>query len=124
MLNEVSSDDHVWRRFCHARWSSDDKGSEGKRWKGRYMAWLQPRLKQYATSKGNFSTACHLMRSIAYGPVHLSPARGFAGPTASARPSPPQSADYDQLFKFNVIGDAGTLHYGLFDGAVCVNAWG
>ncbi|ELR13819.1 Fbox domain containing protein [Acanthamoeba castellanii str. Neff] len=44
-LNEVSSDDHVWRRFCNARWSSDDKGCEGKRWKARHMAWLQPRLK-------------------------------------------------------------------------------
>jgi hypothetical protein len=46
----VSSDDHVWRRFCNARWSSD----EGKRWKARYMAWLQPRLKQYATSKSAY----------------------------------------------------------------------
>ncbi len=53
-LNEVSSDDHVWRRFCNERWRSDDEGCEGKRWKVRYMAWLQPRLKQYATSKGRY----------------------------------------------------------------------
>ncbi|ELR16222.1 Fbox domain and Ankyrin repeat containing protein [Acanthamoeba castellanii str. Neff] len=84
-LNEVSSDDHVWRRFCSPRWSSDDKGCEGKQWKARYMAWLQPRLKQYATSK----------------------ARGFTGAAASARPSTHQSEDYDHLFKFNLIGDSG-----------------
>ncbi len=97
----------MWRRFCNARWSSD----EGKRWKARYMAWLQPRLKQYATSKSayylqtrrrwRFSQAQE--RLILYRLV-----RGFTGAAATARQATHQSADYDHLFKFNVIGDSGT----------------
>jgi hypothetical protein len=47
-LNEASSDDHLWRRFCSPH--STSQGATNA-WKARYMSWLQPRLRQYSSFK-------------------------------------------------------------------------
>jgi hypothetical protein len=47
-LNEASSDNHLWRRFCSPQATSQEATTA---WKARYMSWLQPRLKQYSAHK-------------------------------------------------------------------------
>jgi hypothetical protein len=48
LLHEVSSDDHLWRRFCSPHSPSHEAATP---WKAQYMNWLQPRLKQYSAHK-------------------------------------------------------------------------
>ncbi|ELR16798.1 Ras subfamily protein [Acanthamoeba castellanii str. Neff] len=44
MLDQLSSADCIWRRFCDARWAD----TAGVPWKTRYMEWLRPRLRSFA----------------------------------------------------------------------------
>lgn len=70
-MNELTSDDALWRRFCGDTTScgdegtSDDEGVDGGHvWKPRYMQWLRPNLRQYALNRGThlvcFAVSCRL----------------------------------------------------------------
>lgn len=57
-LNEISCADTLWRHFCSSPETAalDTKNEEEEeatvRWKTAYMAWLRPRLKLHAQSRG------------------------------------------------------------------------
>ena len=70
-MNELSSDDALWRRFCDTDKQSTDEGVDvGEEheeettarirhvWKTRYMAWLRPNLRQLGQSLG--TTCAHM----------------------------------------------------------------
>jgi hypothetical protein len=48
IFNGLCSHNILWQQFCDKRWRLALDGSET--WKGRYMTWLRPRLKQHAIS--------------------------------------------------------------------------
>ncbi len=66
-MNELTSDDALWRRFCGDTTSCGDQGTTsgdegadgGHVWKPWYMQWLRPNLRQYALNRGTH-LVCHL----------------------------------------------------------------
>jgi hypothetical protein len=55
MLDQLSSADCIWRRFCDARWAD----TAGVPWKTRYMEWLRPRLRSFARKRCMSACAAH-----------------------------------------------------------------
>jgi hypothetical protein len=115
LLHEVSSDDHLWRRFCSPHSPSQEATTA---WKAQYMNWLQPRLKQYSAHKSmilvvvvvvacrcrcrfSSSTLTKLMYNLAQ-----STGKGSFNGAASSSMAP-ASSGYDYLFKFLLVGDSG-----------------
>lgn len=81
MLDQLSSADCIWRRFCDARWAD----TAGVPWKTRYMEWLRPRLRRFARKQ-------------------LAPATT----TSTNQAAPPNTPVHgQQLLKVILCGDAG-----------------
>jgi hypothetical protein len=74
-MNELSSDDALWRRFCGTDKQPTDKGVDvgveeeeetttrsRHVWKTTYMAWLRPNLRQLGQSQGTTCAHVHRMK--------------------------------------------------------------
>jgi hypothetical protein len=107
MLDQLSSADCIWRRFCDARWAD----TAGVPWKTRYMEWLRPRLRSFARKRCMSACAAHSAYDQQFeliGCVHLYPWAVAPATTSTNQSAPPNTLAHRQhLLKVVLCGAAG-----------------